>query len=49
MQIVSAEDNLHGMSNPVQTIFMKCQNLFTGKKQNNNFKMLSAENFTQGT
>ena len=36
MQIVSLE-----------TICMKCQILFSGKKWEKYFKMLSAENFTQ--
>ena len=55
MQNVSTEDNLHGMSNPVEIICMKCKNLFSGKnekkkkKKKKKIKMLSAENFTQST
>ena len=32
-EIVSTEDNLHGMLNPVETICMKCQSLFSGQKK----------------
>ena len=38
MQIVSTEDNLHGMSNPVKTICMKCQNLLSGKNEKEKHK-----------
>ena len=31
----------------METICMKCQNLFSGKKEEKYFKMSSAENFTQ--
>ena len=31
-------DNLHGMSNPAETIFMKCKNLFSGLIRENTSK-----------
>ena len=55
MQIVSAEDNLHGMSNHVEIICLKFMSkpVFREKCKKNktkkNFKMLSAENFIQCT
>ena len=55
MQIVSAEDNLHGMSNHVEIICLKFMSkpVFREKckkkKNKKNFKMLSAENFIQCT
>ena len=47
MQIVSTGDNLHEMSNCLQTICMKCQIPFPEKNKEKYLKLLSAENFTQ--
>ena len=49
MQIVSAEDNLHGMSNHVEIICLKFMSKPVKKQNKKNFKMLSAENFIQCT
>ena len=35
------------VSNGMETICMKCQNLFSGKNKKTYFNMSSAENFTQ--
>ena len=54
MQTVSNGDSLHDTSNlfsgknmNLETIWMKCQILFSGKNKKEYFKMSSAENFTQ--
>ena len=47
-EIVSTEDNLHGMSNPVETICMKPV-FREKKKKKKDFKMLSAENFIESS
>ena len=54
MQIVSTEDHLHGMSNPVDNLYEMQKSVIREKckkkkKTKKNFKMLSAENFTQST
>ena len=46
MQTVSTEDNLHEVSK-VETIFIKCQNPFSGKIKKKKINMSSAENFNQ--
>ena len=44
MHIVSEEDNLHEMSNPIlETICLKFQILFSGKNKKKYFKMPSAK------
>ena len=51
MQIVFTEDNLHGMSNPADSLYEMPKYVFREKwkkkKKESNFKMLSAENFTE--
>ena len=47
MQIVPTEDNLHGMSNPVDNLYEMPKSVIREKLKKK--KMLSAENFTQST
>ena len=51
MQLVSTDDHLHGMSNPVDNLYEMQKSVIREKWKNKqkNFKMLSAENFTQST
>ena len=52
MQIVSTEDHLHGMSNPIDNLYEMQKSVIREKwkkKTKKKFKMLSAKNFTQST